>query len=311
MNFEFGKISIRGKSHIETNMPNQDFIITECIDDTVVVIAADGAGSAKYSEEGAKRVGLNVLNNLKKIKQKSILKDPYSYSYILEKIIIDSIESVRNNLIQGKNEVVSVEAKRFNMSSFFSRANPFKKTILIKEELPSKVDVNQDLSDIDNVTSIKDVEDLEKKIDDYASTFLIMVNSPTSSFTAHIGDGYIIGLNLDSDTNEINSQLVSLPKNGEYENQTYFFTDENWKENLRFHSTKDFLNISLVVTDGADSFWVSKDRQSIHSPLLENFLKIRKKNQNENLTSILEKVFTFEKISSVSTDDASIGMILR
>ena len=64
------------------------------------------------------------------------------------------------------------------------------------------------------------------------------------------------------------------------------------------------------MTDGADPL-ISQDRKSLHRSLLENFIKIRNKHPENDLSTILQKVFTFEKISNVSSDDASIGMILR
>ena len=169
-------------------------------------------------------------------------------------------------------------------------------------------------SKIENEITIKEdllVEPVETKLSDYASTFLLIINSSISTFTAHIGDGFIVGFNRKSDDLETNNQIISLPRNGEYENETYFFTDNNWKENIRFNFKKEPYDTCLIMSDGADKFWISSDRKSIARPLFEGFIKIRDKHLDKDLTTVLENVFTFEKISKVDSDDSTIGMILR
>ena len=112
MNFEYGTVSIKGKSHIDSNLPNQDYVDAYHIEDTVVLIAADGAGSSRLSAEGARRVVSKVLNNLKDIKDKKIIQDPHKYEVILKKIIIDSIDELRKNLTEGKKEEFDIIKKK-------------------------------------------------------------------------------------------------------------------------------------------------------------------------------------------------------
>ena len=86
---------------------------------------------------------------------------------------------------------------------------------------------------------------------------------------------------------------------------------DNWKENIIFNSKKEPFDTCLIITDGADNFWIGADKKSIALPLFEGFIKIRENHIDKNLTNVLENVFTFEKISKVDTDDATIGIILR
>ena len=323
MNFEYGTVSIKGKSHIDSNLPNQDYVDAYHIEDTVVLIAADGAGSSRLSAEGARRVVSKVLNNLKDIKDKKFIQDPHKYEVILKKIIIDSIDELRKNLTEGKKEEFDIiKKKEINLAelftnpytkivNFFSKSKPSQKTIEVPIQTVEIVEEDQSIKEQnENIDNSSD-KIVETKLSDYASTFLLVINSPLSTFMAHIGDGYIVGYNRKSDNLDTKDQFISLPRNGEYENQTYFFTDDNWEKNIRIDSRKQFYNFCLVLTDGADGFWIGPNRKSLHEPLLDNFIKIRQKNKSENLSSILEKVFTYEKISSVSSDDATIGMILR
>ena len=48
--------------------------------------------------------------------------------------------------------------------------------------------------------------------------------------TTHIGDGYILALD------EIDAHIISEPSNGEYANETYFFTQNDFEQNLRIYN---------------------------------------------------------------------------
>jgi len=320
MGLEYGTVSVKGKSHIDSNLPNQDYIGSYVIDETVILIAADGAGSAPLSDQGSKRVINKVLDNLKNVKDKQILNDPFKYEPLLKKIIIDSITELRNNLEEGKKEEFDIiKKKEINLKnlflkpitktvSFFSKSRPDQKEIIVQIDNQNNNDTVEIINEGDKIKDEQTSEMTKPKLSDYASTFLLVISSPLSIFTAHIGDGYIFGHNRQSD---YDNQFVSLPRNGEYDNQTYFFTDDNWLENLIFDSRQEVFDLCIVLTDGADGFWVGSDRKSLHKPLLDNFLKIREKHSDKDLNTILENVFTYEKIITVSTDDATIGMVIR
>ena len=99
MVLEYGFVSVRGKSHIELDKPNQDFIDICHVKETVILIAADGAGSSRFSDEGSRRIVTKVLNSLKNIKDHKFLNDPLKYEIILRQIIIDSVNELRANLL--------------------------------------------------------------------------------------------------------------------------------------------------------------------------------------------------------------------
>ena len=98
MKFEYGTVSVRGKSHIETNSPNQDYIQGHNIGETVILVAADGAGTASRSEEGSRRIVNKVLNNLKNTKNKKIFVDPFKNSSELQNIVLESVDELRESL---------------------------------------------------------------------------------------------------------------------------------------------------------------------------------------------------------------------
>ena len=61
MNWKAIARSAIGTSHIKQQMPCQDYGDYKIIDDAIIGVVADGAGSAKYSDVGAKLAVDTVL----------------------------------------------------------------------------------------------------------------------------------------------------------------------------------------------------------------------------------------------------------
>ena len=65
--------------------------------------------------------------------------------------------------------------------------------------------------------------------------------------TTHIGDGYVLAFD------EINAHIISEPSNGEYVNETYFFTQNDFEQNLRIynHELNKYKYI-MLTSDGLE-----------------------------------------------------------
>ena len=61
------------------------------------------------------------------------------------------------------------------------------------------------------------IQEADGQIDDYGATMLFAIVCGNRYFAGHIGDGVILL------KNGIDFKVLSLPENGEYINQTYFF----------------------------------------------------------------------------------------
>jgi len=61
----------------------------------------------------------------------------------------------------------------------------------------------------------------------------------------HIGDGAALAVSPASER-----WLLSPPSNGEYADTTYFFTEHDWRENLRFSPIEPGYETIFVMTDG-------------------------------------------------------------
>jgi hypothetical protein len=61
----------------------------------------------------------------------------------------------------------------------------------------------------------------------------------------HIGDGAALAI-----APEGKSWLMSAPRNGEYADTTFFFTEANWRDNLRFSEIEPGYDTIFVMSDG-------------------------------------------------------------
>ena len=75
-------------------------------------------------------------------------------------------------------------------------------------------------------------KDKNNNLQDYRATLLVALISHEENLllTIHIGDGYVLAFD------EINAHIISEPSNGEYVNETYFFTQNDFEQNLRIYN---------------------------------------------------------------------------
>lgn len=280
-----GIYSLKGATHFDEGSECQDFIISEKLYETVILIAADGAGSSSNGKKGAQSICENVLNDIKKI-SKNILERPATNENHIKKVIKNSIQKTRKNILLGPNEKND------------------KYTIIDLSKVSYWYKIPKD--------PIK--YQLPIKLNDYASTFILAILGLNECLCFHIGDGRIYGFNYlkDKDLDNFNfSQTISSqPENGEYANQTYFFTDENWEDHLRVFSFNERIDALMIFTDGADPFLVSKDQLNSNKEIVNQIFNILKKDESINISQFLLDAFPIHKVHKVSSDDVSIGLAI-
>ena len=92
----------------------------------------------------------------------------------------------------------------------------------------------------------------EKGLDCFAATVVGVVYNKGCGVFFHIGDGAAISLSNDFDF------VASRPENGCFSCETFFFTQQEWRENLRFTKFKKAKSI-LLMSDGLTSFAFKPD----------------------------------------------------
>ena len=100
-------------------------------------------------------------------------------------------------------------------------------------------------------------------LDDYATTVVGAVVGQDGGFFFHLGDG--LGVAQLGDGGE----LISLPANGEYANETYFVSGERWREQLRLLAMPPAVRGVVLMSDGCMPFAMSKNNGALYAPFMD------------------------------------------
>jgi len=90
----------------------------------------------------------------------------------------------------------------------------------------------------------------------FAATIVGVVYYKNKGVFFHIGDGAALALGENIDF------IASRPENGNFSCETFFFTQDTWRENLRFTKIDKVKSI-LLMSDGFTSFAFSRDFKDI------------------------------------------------
>ena len=143
----------------------------------------------------------------------------------------------------------------------------------------------------------------------YASTVVaVAVASDGRWIAVHLGDGAIVG--------RFNGALrpISLPKKGEFANETFFVTDDDASKCIEIRSSAEFEDSGAVTafalfTDGMEANLINRHTAQL-APALNYMFDWLLNNTEEEVTKALE-----EQIESVfrqkTGDDCSLAMVVK
>lgn len=170
------------------------------------------------------------------------------------------------------------------------------------------------------VNAIEDIrEDLKKKaksedLRDYHCTLVATLVGKTDGLTIHIGDGAIFGGSIAaSGENKISlskNTFISLPKNGQYANETFFVTEKDWQNHLRIENIKN-VDWFVSATDGGTALAMINDKEpkpGFIKPVIHQLtIDSSQKNRNNLLKSILSDI----QANKLTSDDKTLAVIYR
>ena len=138
-------------------------------------------------------------------------------------------------------------------------------------------------------------------IDSFSATLVLVISSGMESAIFHIGDGYG-GVSNFGEDGSLQNQYVSLPQNGEFDNETYFFTDRDWRKHFRVTAVDAPVNYMFAMSDGADPFMISQQRDSLDERVNTQLYKA----MGGAGIPMLDQIFTKSKVHAVSHDDSTL-----
>lgn len=238
--------SVTGKRNLEQGIAGQDASHWVVLDDQLVAIVCDGAGSAAEARAGAAFIARALADDLSSTIQ-AARRAPATEIGAPEAAIAVAIENARVGLAE----------------------------IAASRRLP---------------------------LQDFSCTLVGCAVSSEGGWLFHIGDGFAIQQGVDGDS------VLSRPENGEYADETYFVTDENWKDHLRLTPLAPPERGSVIglMSDGTAPFAVNRERSGFFRPFIDPIAAFLRDTTmphgNESLRTLLES----PRASEISTDDKTL-----
>ena len=101
------------------------------------------------------------------------------------------------------------------------------------------------------------------EISDYSCTLVGAVANAKGGRFFHVGDGLAVVEGGEDPA------VVSHPENGEYANETYFVSGEEWREHLRFTAFSGPISRIGLMSDGAMPFAMAKGNGGFFKPFMD------------------------------------------
>ena len=282
MNWKAIARSAIGTSHSKLDMPCQDYGDYKTIGDAIVGVVADGAGSAKYSDLGAKLAVNTVLKNVTERDISTITK-------------LCRSKNNSNNTSKQKNLVARV----CNCLPNKDKQSNFKASS--KQEL-NKFFINI----VEKVVAALEKEAANNKhsVDDLACTLLIIIATPEGIAAMQIGDGFITVRYSNSQF-----QLLFRPDKGEYVNETTFVTSNNAIEDMKVKLEPGRPEFICASTDGLERLAIRLSDWTPHNPFfkpLEQWLRETEDLESDEYLDFLNS----DELNARTDDDKTLFLCL-
>jgi hypothetical protein len=142
---------------------------------------------------------------------------------------------------------------------------------------------------------------------DYASTLVCTVLLPDQAWHIQVGDGAaVFGYGQQR-------YVEYWPAKGEYGNETFFITDENFQEQLHIREIRMPDEVTLF-TDGLESIALNLKTKEVHHPFYNSFYRVLQQREagfQKDLAKGLKTWMQTDLVTSRSDDDKSLVLISR
>ncbi|MEI9851223.1 MAG: PP2C family serine/threonine-protein phosphatase [Sphingomonas sp.] len=140
-------------------------------------------------------------------------------------------------------------------------------------------------------------------LNDFHATLVGAIMKGRRALLFHIGDGAAAALRKDgaswADT------ALSPPQNGEYINETYFLTQERWRDTLRFTPVESF-DALLLMTDGVTPFALDRTRAAGAGAFLDPLLNTLDKLAPDIAERALRNLLARADVRAACDDDKTL-----
>ncbi len=144
-------------------------------------------------------------------------------------------------------------------------------------------------------------QEAELTLRDYACTLVGCVASESGGCFFHVGDGCAVCQPAAGES------TLSLPENGEYSDETYFVTDDYWREHLRI-TPLPAINQGVIglMSDGAMPFAINRARSGFYPPFIDPVVNFLRNTSESTGNTALLNVLSSEKTCEITPDDKTL-----
>lgn len=141
---------------------------------------------------------------------------------------------------------------------------------------------------------------------DFACTLVGCRVGRAGGYFFHIGDGFGVCTRQDG------RSVLSLPENGEYSDETYFVTDDDWQDHLRVTPVDGVGQGCMIglMTDGASPFAIDRGRTGFFGPFIDPVVRFLRNAADPDGERALQGVLEDEKTFSITADDKTLLLAL-
>jgi len=187
----------------------------------------------------------------------------------------------------------------------------------INQHFFSSIETLEKLSSVDSIKREienaiqKTREELQSRenttLKDYYATVVGCVVTPTTGLFFHIGDGLGAAV-YDNNWAEC---ILTLPENGEFSDQTYFYTENHWKEHLRFKEFDPQVQYIVLMTDGAMTFAAAKMLAGLEPKFMAPVSNYLEQNSTEQGIKAIHQTLNSSKSYGITSDDKTLMWAAR
>lgn len=275
MNWKAAIGSAIGTRHLHQDRPCQDYGQYQQVDSILIGAIADGAGSARYADLGAK---LAVETTLKVLRSQ------------LKRL---SLSSLTAGVGQVTPPDCCPEVKELQPVGSLPVLNQLEANQLFTAVVEAVV----------LTLHIQAVEG-DYPLTDLSSTLLAFVATPNWLTAMQIGDGFIV---VESAATEL--ELLFQPAKGEYINETCFVTSPNALEQMQVRVYADAPQFICAATDGLERLAIRFQDWLPFPPFFQPLVTCLQ-NDPQGATAYLQNFLESDRLNARTDDDKTLLMVL-
>ena len=143
------------------------------------------------------------------------------------------------------------------------------------------------------------------RLSDHACTLVGVVADATGGWFFHVGDG-VAACTFDQQQ----ATAVSLPANGEYANETWFVTGDNWERQLRLMRFEGQAEAIVLMSDGVQPFAMTRDGADLFQPFFAPVLRYLRGVDADTGSQALQATLADPRTDHITGDDKTLLLAL-